>query len=286
MDSLKTMRDFAHWYVNNTPFRVFPLAAGDKVPLAGSHGFYDATRNHERIEELWKNPDYNIAVATGEGLLVIDLDCKNDGENGLETLHDLEHDAGMIPEMTWTAQTTTGGIHIYFHTDLPVGTDNHDTYPDIDIHGNGSYIVLPPSKLKNGKRYEWEIGFAPGECDLAEANEAVKKLFIDIFKADDKTHKKPFQMPEGKIKPGCRNRILFQAGGYLQGAGFPDSAVRAALEAINRDMCDPPVDDEELEGLIKNVLKYDKGVRVNTWMESGKILYRETLENLKARLTK
>ncbi len=54
-------------------FSVFPVNR-DKKPLAGMHGFQDATRDEAAIRGWFANaPGRQLAVATGNGLLVVDL---------------------------------------------------------------------------------------------------------------------------------------------------------------------------------------------------------------------
>ncbi len=40
--------------------------------------------------------------------------------------------------------------------------------PGLDVRGDGSFVVAPPSLHKNGSRYEWLPGSAPWERELAE----------------------------------------------------------------------------------------------------------------------
>src|SRR5215831_6974010 len=58
---------------------IFPLQPLNKIPYRGSHGFYDATLDIERIRNWWKrNPHSMIGLATGllSGVFVVDLDRK------------------------------------------------------------------------------------------------------------------------------------------------------------------------------------------------------------------
>ena len=92
---------------------MFPLAPASKEPLAGSHGFKDATRDVEQIRRWWtETPDANIGVATGSasGFFVVDIDPRNGGD---ETLRDLEAEHGPLPP-TVTVKTPGGGAHYYF----------------------------------------------------------------------------------------------------------------------------------------------------------------------------
>ena len=106
--------------------------------------------------EEW--PDSNIGVATGStsGILVVDVDTK---QNGLQTWTELQDMNGMVNTMT--SITGSGGNHYFFR--LP--EDYHDNGllknttgtigPGVDTRGDGGYIILPPSTHVSGDAYEW-----------------------------------------------------------------------------------------------------------------------------------
>ena len=100
--------------------RVFPC--NGKKP-ATSHGCKDATTDPAQIEEWWGNGSiYNVAIATGNGLVVLDVDADHDaGKYGDETLADLERQYGPLPE-TWMCLTGGGGVHYYFRCNDPALT--------------------------------------------------------------------------------------------------------------------------------------------------------------------
>ena len=65
-------------------WRVFPLMPGGKQPLPGSHGFKAASNDPQVVAAMcWEfnGQPCNIGIATGDGLVVLDVDCKN-GKNG------------------------------------------------------------------------------------------------------------------------------------------------------------------------------------------------------------
>lgn len=67
-------------------WKVFLLAPGTRLPLAGTHGPLDATDDLDVIRKLAKkHPDANLAVATGvvSDLTVVDID-RHDGD-GFDT---------------------------------------------------------------------------------------------------------------------------------------------------------------------------------------------------------
>jgi predicted P-loop ATPase len=95
---------------------------------------------------------FGIGVATGSrsDIIGVDLDCK-DGNNGLEALFIL----GDVPE-TLSVLTPSGGYHLYYkNPDFTVKNSASVIGPGVDIRGEGGYLVMPPSRHKNGGFYKW-----------------------------------------------------------------------------------------------------------------------------------
>jgi hypothetical protein len=137
--------------------RVFPVDIGGKVPYAGSKGVYDATSNSQEIKTLWMECGFssNIAMATGQGFIVIDLDVKA-GVNGIQTWHDLCQKHG-IKKATLIVNTPSGGRHLYYSIgrhDFKVKNSVGLLGPGIDVRAMGGYVLVPPSEI-GGKPYTW-----------------------------------------------------------------------------------------------------------------------------------
>lgn len=130
-------------------FRVFPVSRS-KVPFKGSHGYLDATTDPATIEAMWRRrPHADIAIATGEGLVVLDID----GPRGRETLAGLIEQHGALPAtLRVRSGRLEGGQHAYFAVDRQVG---NSAGGGLEIRGDGGYVVAPPSLHKSGRRYEW-----------------------------------------------------------------------------------------------------------------------------------
>src|SRR5699024_9565851 len=93
---------------------VHPLREGGKAP-ATDHGFKDATTDLDQIRQWWEaNPHANIGIAVQPGVVVIDLDPRNGGN---ETARQLVRDLGALPH-TKVARTRAGGYHYYLQTYL------------------------------------------------------------------------------------------------------------------------------------------------------------------------
>lgn len=131
--------------------KVFPLAAGTKVPLAGSSAFKDASADAAQINAWFATGDHNLGLCPEDaGLFVLDIDPKNGGDKALA---DLEAAHGKLPD-TFTVRTPSGGEHHYFTGSLPSSAGKIGE--GLDIRGVGGYVVLPPSVLieYGGRGYE------------------------------------------------------------------------------------------------------------------------------------
>ena len=152
--------------------RVFPLEPRGKTPRT-EHGVKDATTDAEQVAKWWRAiPDANIGIATGNGLLVLDID----GALGAETLARLVAEHGPLP-LTPT-QKTGKGRHYLFKVEGEVRNTsgrlgalldaNGKRIPSgIDTRGDGGYIVGGPSIHPSGEPYAWDEDARPSRVDLA-----------------------------------------------------------------------------------------------------------------------
>lgn len=117
-------------------FRVFPITPGDKVPPKGLKWKQEATTDQDKITAWWAfNPQYNYAVATGSGTIVVDVDAH---KGGYASLLDLD-----LPD-TLAVKTPGGGLHLYFNgPDVQNSVDR--VAPGVDIRSDGGYVVGPGS---------------------------------------------------------------------------------------------------------------------------------------------
>ena len=126
---------------------VFP-ARRDKRPLT-PNGLLDATTTPAVIRSWWARwPDANVAVRAGRpsGLVVLDID----GQDGADSLFELERQHGELPE-TASVVTPRGGSHFYFRwPGVPVKTTAGVIAPGIDVRGDGGYALVPPSETEDG----------------------------------------------------------------------------------------------------------------------------------------
>jgi len=232
------------------PWAIFPLSAGQKIPLKGTEGCKEATTDPEKITAWWKkSPAANIGLACGQinGFIVIDIDAHKDEENGAESLADLEASMGKLPD-TVEALTANGGRHLFYK--YPVGQNIRNKAgiaPGIDIRANGGYVVAVPSTLTGGKKYEWELSSLPAEVEIATLPPRWEKWLID----NCGRYQPPTQAGEGS-----RNDTLHRYGASLRAQNYPEAKIHFLLAEYNRTNCKPPVSDRELETIYNSVLRY------------------------------
>jgi len=99
---------------------------------------------------MW--PTANVGIVGGDGLFILDVDPRNDGDASLQELE--EAHGGVV---TLTCRTGGGGLHMYFAGDAP---SMKPFRPGIDLQSADALVIAPPSLHTSGRRYEW---VDPGE---------------------------------------------------------------------------------------------------------------------------
>jgi Bifunctional DNA primase/polymerase, N-terminal/Primase C terminal 1 (PriCT-1)/Helix-turn-helix domain len=203
-----------------------------------------ATTDRGQIDRWWlKWPEANVGVATGEGLIVADIDGL-DGEL-------LAEDLGLPP----TAYVTTRrGRHLYYIGDGPTRAG---VCSGVDIRGEGGYVVAPPSVHATGVEYRWVVGLD----ELAEAPEwltdAPEKPTKDKKTRVTHDDKRPL------LEEGERNDHLFRLGSSLRGIGMSEGEIGAALQVANEERCIEPLDRDEVSKIATSVSGFPPSRRID-----------------------
>jgi hypothetical protein len=141
---------------------IIPIGARGKKPLI-PWAKYQAQRATAEERAAWGKqwPECNWALVCGaiSGVIVLDID----GPSGWEYLE--KHDYFLPP--TRKAVTSPGKAHFYFkHPGFEVRPKNlrHNLGADIDIKGDGGYVLLPPSIHPKGHAYAWETEDETADC--------------------------------------------------------------------------------------------------------------------------
>ncbi|NCA71465.1 MAG: hypothetical protein EOM91_15505 [Sphingobacteriia bacterium] len=275
--------------------RVFPCDPKTKRPsikkTAGGNGFKDATTDPDIIRAWWTAyPNAAVGMPTGgrTGVFVVDVDVK-DGKVGEDTFAAVLKVFGPLPD-TIEAMTATGGRHLYFrhprdgrtvpnkgarlgtgretwgrdgYPEVPfeIAPNGQLVTPDLDIRGDGGYVILPGSQMTDGRTYEWEGSSDPDEgAELADAPLWLLALICVDPSAEPTAASTPGTDPAAPIGEGGRNEYLFRLGCSLRAKGMTEQGIIGALLAENAARCVPPLPDPEVIASAKSAASKPPGL--------------------------
>ncbi len=224
---------------------VLPCKPREKVP-ASAHGLNDASTERAALTTWFGGESrYNIAIRTGNGLLVLDAD----GEAGEASLAALERKHGALPE-TVVSLTGRGRHFLYAVTDgAPVPNSAGKLGPHLDTRGDGGYILVEPSIHPSGRMYAWDVDHHPDEWPLAEAPGWLLALLRE--------REAPPAEPSGNtVREGGRETHLASLAGTMRRKSADASVILAALRAENAKRCAPPLPDHDLQRIAKSIARY------------------------------
>lgn len=146
--------------------RVFPVQARGKKPAVKSWKQYvDCAPTAEELT-AWDRSDHNLGIACGAVSNIVVIDA--DSESAVEYLDGL----GLPPT---PSVRTSRGKHYYFrYPGFAVRNNVKVAKREIDVRGDGGYVVGAGSVHESGHRYEWIVG--PDDVDFAELPQAILDL--------------------------------------------------------------------------------------------------------------
>lgn len=245
---------------------MFPVKAGAKAPPLVK--FKEAATRDPKIVSDWatKFPGCNFGIFTGRfgdagALLVIDID-KRPGKDGFHALAKLELLHDDLPA-TFEVDTPSGGRHLFFRVEAGVRQGANLLGPGLDVRSRGGYVVGPGSQLSRGG-YRVRLG-APVErapewlvrmCGAGAPRR--DKLSVGVGVAGGaKTRVRATRWlaesaPAGG--EGDRNETGYRVACRLKDLGI--LAAECAGLMAEHWTCDPPLDPEELEHVVRSAYAY------------------------------
>lgn len=230
---------------------VIPIEPRGKRPLIRWEACqYRRAEVTEVADWFQRWPDANLAVVTGlvSALVVLDLDPRRGADaalTGLERAH------GALPE-TVESQTGGGGRHLYFAHPGEVVPDRVGIAPGVDLHGDGGYVVAPPSLHASGEAYRWLR--SPDVCPLSPLPDWL------IGGADQGPHHghPPDHwrrlLREG-VAEGARSEGIAALAGHLLRQNVDAELATELLLTWNAVRCRPPLEPEEIVRLVRSILR-------------------------------
>ena len=218
------------------------------------HGFKDATTDSSQIQRWLKrfsHANWGIQTGSQSGLIVVDIDGKNDGYASLEKL-------SQKPWPKAPVVKTGNGEHRYFKIPDEYNlSSSTNLYKGIDIRAEGGYIVAPPSIHVNSKVYEWDSQLNLFNTPLPELpdwllNQILQKNEVGIPKESIDRQKRNWVEHTSKIyNEGERNMGILKICAYLIGKEVNCKVVLNLIDSFNKTNCDPPLSQSEVFEILK-----------------------------------
>jgi KaiC/GvpD/RAD55 family RecA-like ATPase len=243
-------------------FRVFPLLPNRKRPaLTGWKTA--ATCDEEQVVSWWRErPNANVGIATGKGLMVIDLDRK-DGKDGLRALENLDF-IGDIPYHSMTVETPSGGLHLYVRVpdDQSISISAGKIAEGVDIRCEGGLVAAPGSTV-DGKPYRQINGSDILDCPAWLVSVARKAVVPPAAPRIDIEVDTPFAILSATralseldpVGEGVRNSAVFIAACLARDYGVTEAYAAELVDVCFNSRCFPPLDLSEVEATVASAFK-------------------------------
>ncbi len=215
---------------------------------------HDQASRDPAVIRRWKaqhpTASWGIATGTPDGIAALDVDAAH---GGFESLPELERRIGPLPQ-TVRSLTGGGGTHMVFRHPAGMQVPNRTALaglPGLDFRGTRGLIVIPPSRHKSGRSYEWDLGAHPDDTPVAPLPDALRDLIVGKSERQPHSAEVPRVLTEGR-----RNDQLFSVACSVRRRGLEKAEIIDTIASVNRARCSPPLDDRELEDIAESAMRY------------------------------
>lgn len=220
---------------------VFPL--NGKIPFRDTHGHRDASLDADQIKAWWRTwPRANVGIACSSqsGPIIIDVDGPL-GEREIKRLG--------LPTTLMASSGRPHRRHLYFapSDDSVALRRTIKVRPELDILGDGGYVIAPPSLRTNGRKYRWL-----NDEDLVPLPNVIVKMVQLKHQENGRAQAPP--LPE-VLPEGQRDVMLTSLAGSMRRRGASEEAIMAALMEENERRCVPPLPESQLRKIAKSIAR-------------------------------
>jgi len=242
------------------------------------NGFHAATTDKETIQRWWKRwPNSNYGIVTGSisGIVVVDIDPENGGDESYEWLVE---NYEKLPD---TVESITGkrGTHIFLkHPQNGMKIPSRSSFadmPGLDIRGEGGYVVGPQSMHERGTRYEWSLLSSPDDVSLAPMPDWLIRLAQKKSSHQQQEEgSKPKWVTEALkgVPEGQRNDTCFRLAQYFRPKLPEDTTLNILLDFASK--CTPPMDEDEVRKTVRSAYTFSPAASLsNPEIQYGQGIY-------------
>jgi DNA-binding MarR family transcriptional regulator len=204
----------------------------------------DASNDEAVIRGWWSAwPDANVGLATGNGLVVLDVDPRN---GGLTSITATQQANGALPA-TVRVLTGGGGEHLYYRAPGQVRGGQGLLGSGIDIKGEGGYVIAPPSLHESGEIYRFD--------PVADLSTEMARLPTWLFTLLQQARRHRQNLAP-VLEEGGRNAGLTSLAGWHRARGSTLEELEELLSIENQRLCSPPLPEDEVRAIAASVARY------------------------------
>lgn len=233
-----------------------------KIPMVKWVPFQKRIATIDEVAKWFKDwPEANIGVITGKisNLVVFDLDSPK--------AFIYTKEKGGFPE---TVKVSTGkGEHVWAQYPGFYIKPDVNKQLDMDIRGDGGFVVAPPSFHGSGNQYQWFENRSISDLEIAPCSEWMKE-YLQKNATGKKKHKPAKTKPPNKtiskntqnsdiaeiVKNGCQQGNRNQTAAVLAGSLIKTNKDRSTAWEIFRlwnTKNDPPLSESELDRIFASI---------------------------------
>lgn len=298
LDHLDRMYNAAYEYLDRG-WSFIPCSPGGKEALIPWKQFQTTATTEEDVEGWFNNGvqtkhgvvrDFDFLLVTGKLSGVVVVDCDN--EEAVAKAKELGLTSNVMVQ-------TRKGIHYYwlhagddrYPNKVGSGVSKHDfSWPEfdgLDFRGDGGVCVLPPSRRKDGKTYEWLVDYDELDTDKVWQKRTFMKDVTGATSEDIAELLSKGQLPSlgqitadsgqkrtiedeiadmgGQIATGGRNATLTRLVGKLVSDGVSPADGQLFMQAMQicQDYMDDPLPEFEVLAVCNSVV--EKDMREKPW---------------------
>ncbi len=226
----------------------------DKIPCReGWTRYFEKSQSEEEVRELFSNGAYGIAMVLWPATPYAVLDF--DGIHAEEAWRS----TGVVLPDTARNRTRSGGKHLYFRMPQKIDFElkrkvrlvkaqcdcPKSCGVDLLIHG---IAVIPPTP-----------GYSEDPDHPLSDAVTIPDEILDLVRAQRTNESRVTGDTEGRVNDGERHATLVSLAGTMRKRGMSIEAIRAALLADNEVRFNPPVDEQEIESILKSATDWQQG---------------------------
>ena len=231
-------------------YSVFPLAPGSKRPDCAWKPYQSQRATVEELVRLFSRPQ-NLGVVTGRvsgGIIGVDLDSAEAKRLA----------ASKLPPTPMMVSTPSGGEHWYYRSSAKVRNGVKLLGTDLDVRGEGGYLVAPPSRLL-GRSYEWQGAILPSS-ELPELDPALLPRSGDIARKGDASAAEKYIAHIRSIQGQGGDAALFKAAcALIQKFELPYDVALSILQRWNVTNAQPTWRDDRLSYKLNEAVRLHGG---------------------------